>query len=98
MTVQVSGWQSDPWQVVVGTRRNVRAIQSPDFDILPFVLLSTAGGFERKTAFYFCTWPVLPQNLTAIVLYGQKEKVKLPIILEITQWPHSLSTMVMPPG
>lgn len=56
---------SKPWQVVVGTRRNIRAIQSSDFDIFPFVLLLTARGFERKTVFYFCAdshhknWPQL---------------------------------------
>lgn len=28
MTIQVTDWQSKPWQVVVGTRRNVRALKA----------------------------------------------------------------------
>lgn len=42
MTTQVTGWLSEPPQVVLGIRRNVKAIQSPDSDILLFVLLSFA--------------------------------------------------------
>lgn len=87
-------WQLEMWHGVVGTRRNVRAIQGLDFDILPFVLLSTAGDFERKAAFYFCTWPVPPQ----VFDMARRRRLRSPLFLKMNQGPHSLRTMVTPPG
>lgn len=51
--IQVTGRQSEPWQVVVVTWRNVMVIQSLDFDILSFVLLSSAEGLKEEGCFRF---------------------------------------------
>lgn len=66
-------WQLEMWHVVAGTRRYVSAIQSRAFEILPFVLLLTAGGFKRQAALYSCTWLVPPQILTKCLKWPEEE-------------------------
>lgn len=67
-------WQLEMWHAVAGTRRYVSAIQRRAFEILPFVLLLTAGGFKRQAAFYFCTRPVPPQISTTSAWNGQRKR------------------------
>jgi len=43
------------------------------------VSISTVGGFERRVSRFLQKWLGLPQSLSSIALYGQENKLKLPI-------------------
>lgn len=76
-------WQLEMWHVVVGMRRYVSAIQSRAFEILPFVLLLTVGGFKRQAALYFCTRLVPLQISTTSAWNGQRNEISWKLIKDL---------------